>query len=76
MTPEMTPPQNPFEAMWNDYSSTWWSTFEYDGNGFDYSLLQNASRMKRPLSRNYGKPKSPVQNGRCHHSPASSRGTA
>jgi hypothetical protein len=68
----MTHQQNPFEAMWNDYSRTWRGTFEHDGKGFDYSTLKNASRLKRRQSRSYADSESALQDGRCNHPPASS----
>ena len=54
----MTHQQNPFEAMWNDYSRTWRGLVDHEGKGFDYSMLQNASSLNRKQSRSYGKPES------------------
>ena len=72
----MTHQQNPFEAMWNDYSRTWRGLVDHEGKGFDYSMLQNASRLNRKQSRSYVKPESALSDGRCDHSSDSSRGTA
>ena len=68
----MTHQQNPFEAMWNDYSSTWRGLVDHEGKGFDYSMLQNASRLNRKQSRSYADSEPALQDGRRDHSPASS----